>query len=162
MTRRHPELKQKALYRDSQITKKIIRAWDVNKNASLALSIFLRDQNQLSDYRFWELMRSVWVIAGSIDTAPFFRRVMASERKHRHYFSTPEEILRLKKLPNKITVYRACNNSNDEGLSWTLSKEYAHEYKTIFNKEKILSKEVDKPQIFALIERNNEEEIIML
>ena len=69
MTRRyHSHLSAKVLKRDSVIVEKIIREWDKqqNKNKDL-LPIFLKEHKNLSDERYWELLRTVWIISGTVE-----------------------------------------------------------------------------------------------
>jgi hypothetical protein len=162
MTRRYPKLSQKVLYRDSIISRKIVQAWDIEQDKEKVLSTFLKEHKNLSDERYWEIMRSVWVIAGSIENVPLFRELMMSQRKEKYNFSTPEEQKSLRELPDSFEVYRACNIPIQRALSWTLSKEYAEWYKEKYNKDKVFQRTVKKTEVFALIERNKESEIIIL
>lgn len=162
MTRRYPNLPEKVLKRDSKICSALIKAWDENHDQYKLMDIFLREAKNLSDERYWELMRSVWILAGSIDNAPLFRELMSSKRRERYYFSTPEDAAKLRSLHDHFLVYRATNNELDGGLSWTLSKGYAERYADMYGKSKIIKREVDKKEVFAYIQRNNEEEIIIL
>lgn len=162
MTRRYPKLPNKVLKRDSEIVRKIITAWDLENDADKVLSIYLKESNNLSDERYWELLRTVWVICGSVENADLFRKLMQSSRKEKYYFSTPEEAKFLRELPDQVEVFRATNNINDNGLSWTLSKEYAEWYKTAYQKDKVISQVINKKQIFAYIERNLESEVVVL
>ena len=61
MTRRYPNLPNKVLKRDSGIARKIITAWDLEKDAEKVLSIYLKECKNLSDERYWELSRTVWL-----------------------------------------------------------------------------------------------------
>jgi hypothetical protein len=162
MTRRYPNLPNKVLKRDSEIIKKIISAWDLENDADKVLSIYLKENKNLSDFRYWEVLRTVWILCGSIENADLFRKLMQSSRKQKYYFSTPEEAKFLRELPEEIEVYRATNKFNDNGLSWTLSKEYSEWYKTAYQKDKVISKIINKKQIFAYIERNLESEVVIL
>jgi hypothetical protein len=162
MTRRYPNLPNKVLKRDSEIIKKIISAWDLENDADKVLSFYLKENKNLSDFRYWEVLRTVWILCGSIDNADLFRKLMQSSRKQKYYFSTPEEAKFLRELPEQVQIYRATNNINDNGLSWTLSKEYAEYYKTAYQKDKVISKIINKKQIFAYIERNLESEVVIL
>lgn len=162
MTRRYPQLPKKVLMRDGKIAAKIMLTWDVEQDEEKVLAIYLKEQGNLSDERYWELMRTVWILCGSVENADTFRKLMQSKRKQRHYFSTPEEAKKFREMPDSFYVYRATNDANDRGLSWTVSKEYALYYKENFNKSLILSGEINKKDVFAYIERNMEFEIIIL
>ena len=161
MTRRFPNLPQKVLRRDSEIVKKIMFAWDLEHDKEKVLSIYLKEHKNLSDERYWELMRTVWVLCGGLDNVETFKKLMKSNRKQKHYFSTPEESKKLRELPENFIVYRACNLENDNGISWTLSRDYAAYYQTTFDKSHILSRKIEKKEVFALIDRNLESEIVL-
>lgn len=162
MSRRYPKLKGKVLKRDSIISQKLVQAWDTEKNADKVLSIYLKEKNNLSDERYWELLRTVWILCGKIDNVPLFRELMTATRPNRYYFSTPEEFKKLRELPGIITVYRAENANDNYGISYTLSLDYAKWYQDTYRKDGITIREVNKKEIFAFIERNNEHEIIIL
>ena len=162
MTRRYPALKGKVLRRDSKIASRIIQAWDVDHNSEKVLNIFLKEARNLSDERYWELLRTVWIVSGSMSRISIFRELFNSQRPKRNYFSTPEEYAILKVLPEVITVYRATNIPEDAGFSWTLSKRYAIQYAKMFEKSAIIEKRVRKDEIFAYINRNCEEEILIV
>lgn len=162
MTRRYPDLAKKKLLRDHKFAKKMIQAWDVENDAGKVFELFLDEKGQLSDERYWEFLRSVWIVAGNLDRTPVFLLLMQSKRKMKHYFSTPEECKRFQSLPEEIIVYRACNDEKDGGIAWTLSLDYAKSYQKMFEKEIILEKKINKNLVFALIDRNKEEEVIIL
>jgi len=162
MTRRYPNLRKKVLERDAKITTKLIKAWDTEKDSNKVLEIFIKQKDNFSPERYWEIMRSVWIICGSIDTADMFRSLMQSNKRSKFYFSTPEETRKLKAMDGLIKVYRATSDKHDNGLSWTTSKEYAVRYGKDFSKTLILEKTISKNKIFAFIDRNNESEIIIL
>ncbi len=151
MTRRYPFLPQKVLKRDSEIAKKIIYAWDSEHSIEKVLSIYLKENKNFSDERYWEMMRTVWIIAGSVETAPTFRKLMTANRKEKYYFSTPEEAKKLREMPETFEVYRATNGENDGGLSWTVSKEYAEWYKQAYNIKKKLFVVLSTEKKFLLL-----------
>ena len=71
-TRRIPTgLSDKQMARDSKIAMQLIRA-DENSHQQM-LDLFFRKAKLLSNPRYWELMRTVWVAAGSTETAQLFR-----------------------------------------------------------------------------------------
>lgn len=148
--------------RDDKIARKMVQAWDDEQDAQKLLQIYIDNKDKLSDYRYWELMRTVWIICGSLDIVQVFRNLMSSRRKYRYYFSTPEEAKALREMPDIIEAYRACDYENDEGISWTTSKEYAEWYKNQYDKKMVLSVKHLKADVFAYINRNNENELIIL
>jgi hypothetical protein len=160
MTRRYPDLSQKVLRRDSEVVKKLVSIDDTNKDG--VFELFLKEHKNLSDYRYWELLRTVWILTGTMERKEQFKKWFTSNRKHKYYFSTPEEAKRLRELEFPITIYRATNDENDGGFSWTLSYEYAEHYKNSFNRLKIISRTANKEDVFAFIERNKEEEILII
>lgn len=162
MTRRYPKLSGKVLKRDSDITRKLISAWDDDHDPKKILAIYTKEMKNLSDERYWELMRTVWILTGSIDTAPQFRELMQSTRKQRFYFSTPEEAAKLREMPEWFDIYRATNSQEDGGLSWTTKKDYASWYKERYQKRMLLTRLINKSEVFAHIDRNQESEIIIL
>jgi len=161
MTRRYPALSQKVLVRDGVIAKKIIQAWDVEHDADKVLSIFIKEKNNFSDERYWEMLRTVWIVSGGLKNVDIFRQLFLSKRKERFYFTTPEDAKKLRELPDVFNVYRA-GSDNDGGISWTLSKEYAETYQKQYAKEKIMMQTILKKVVFAYIQRNKEDEIIIL
>lgn len=163
MTRRYPDLPGKVLRRDSKIVEKIVRIGNDGRNDQAVFDLFVKESSNLSDYRFWELLRTVWILAGKMERLDQFRKWFTSDRKQRYYFSTPEEAKRVREMKYPVTVYRATNNENDGGFSWTLDMAYAERYKQMFDKKYIIARTINsKDEIFALIERNNEEEILII
>lgn len=162
MTRRYPALRGKVLRRDARIVSRIISAWDIEHDSEKVLGIFMKEMHILSDERYWELLRTVWVVCGSMRRIYIFRELFNSKRSKRYYFSTPEEHALLRELPDVITVYRATNIPKDGGFSWTLSKQYANQYAKMFDKSAIIERQVRKDEVFAYINRNCEEEILII
>lgn len=162
MTRRYPNLPKKILNRDAKIGKKLVHAWDVEHDSAKVLQIFLKYKDLLSNERYWELLRTVWIMCGKLKNTELFRKLLSSKRPMRYYFSTPEEIETVEKMPDKITVCRATNDENDGGIAYTNSCEYAQWYQEEFEKNMIVTREIDKSDIFAFIGRNKENEILIL
>jgi hypothetical protein len=160
-TRRIPRLKEKQLIRDSEIAKRLIHALDVLKMPDVALEIFLSEQKRLSDQRFWETMRTLWVTAGKQENYTVFRRLFASKRPHRDWFMTLEDAAYLDALPEEFEVYRAAYPEGDEGLSWTLDKNFVEKYAKDLGRI-LLTRKVRKSDVFAYISRRGESEILIL
>ncbi len=162
MTRRYFDLPRKVALRDSKIAKQIINAWDFEQDKEKVFKLFVKNCDKLSSQRYWELLRTVWIVCGSLETVGMFKLLMTAKKKNKYCFSTPEEAKLLREMPSEFKVYRACNESDDGGISWTYSKDYAFYYKDAFNKKRVLEHTVKKEDVFALINRNQEYEILLL
>jgi len=162
MTRRYFDLPRKVALRDSKICKQIGIAWDFDQDKEKVFKLFLKNSQLLSSQRYWELLRSVWIICGSLENIEMFRLLMNSNKKDKYCFSTPEEAKLLREMPDEFKVYRACNEQYDRGISWTYDLGYAEYYKETFNKLLIVSKTIKKSDVFALINRNKESEILIV
>ena len=162
MTRRYPDLPRKQLERDSKIAMKIVRAYDIERDAQKVLDLWRKYHPLLSNPRYWELLKTVWVAVGHTAVAPEFRRYMLSDRPCRNYFMTPEEHEALHRMPHPLKVYRACACENDGGISWTTSLEVAIEFASRLEHPLILSYYAERDEIFAYINRRGEDEIIIL
>ena len=160
-TRRVPSLPEKQLMRDSKIITQIIRAWDIEGDAEKVKDIFFRKCHLLSNPRYWEVLRSVWVIAGKTENAKEFKHYLKSARPCRSWFMTVEDAQALDKMEFPITVYRAYESEPDEGISWTLDKEWCEEY-AMGKGRKVKSRVVERKDIFAYVSRRGEEEIMIL
>lgn len=163
-SRRIPSLPEKQLARDSKIIMQIIRAGeggtDCNAEEKI-LDIFLRKARLLSNPRYWEVMRTVWVAAGSTDTAQMFRRMMKSTRPCKSWFMTPEDDKELNSMQFPLTVWRAYDKEPDPGISWTTDKDWCEGYAESKGRM-IKERQVMREEIFAYISRRGESEIIIL
>ena len=169
-TRRIPTgLSDKQMARDSKIAMQLIRIQQEGgaRAAEKMIDLFVRKAKWLSNPRYWELMRTVWVAAGSTETAPLFRRMMKSQRPCRSWFMTPEDAQALDAMQFPITVWRAYDpkydgeEARDPGISWTLDYNWCLDYAE--KKGRIIkTRQVYRNDIFAYITRRGEEEIIIL
>ena len=165
-TRRIPTgLSTKQMARDAKIIRQIIRAWDEEEDAEKVLDIFCSKARLLSNPRYWEVMRTVWVAAGSTETAQHFRSLMKSQRPCRSWFMTPEDAAFLDAQDFPLMVWRAWDKSrygdNDPGISWTLDGQWCAEYAKAHNRA-VKWRSVRREEIFAYISRRGENEIILL
>ena len=184
-TRRIPSLPEKQLARDSKIAMQLVRAQE--QGAEAIIDLFVRKARLLSNPRYWELMRTVWVAAGSTETAPLFRRLMKSPRPCKSWFMTPEDVAALDAMQFPLTVYRAYDISYaridpttwtewmqnthpgdivdvedaDPGISWTIDHDWCLAYAR--QKDRVIKqRQVMREDIFAYITRRGESEIIIL
>lgn len=182
-TRRIPTgFTQKQLDRDARIILQIVRAYDEGGKgaAEKVLDIFLRKAKLLTNPRYWEVMRTVWVAAGSTETADIFRTLMKSARPCRSWFMTPEDAQALDAMQFPLTVWRAYsmqyiddlpNGTSpgdivdlpncDPGISWTIDKEWCIGYAR--SKGRVVrERQVMRSDIFAYVTRRGESEMIIL
>ena len=158
-TRRIPTgLSDKQMARDSKIIMQLLRTED---NPKQMLETFVHKARLLSNPRYWEVMRTVWVYAGSTETAPMFRSMMKSSRPCKGWFMTPEDAESLDKMSFPLTVYRAYDGEPDQGISWTLDEEWCRGYAAAKGRQ-VKSRKIERNEVFAYISRRGEEEIILL
>jgi len=173
-TRRIPTgLSEKQMARDSKIAMQLIRIDQEggDRAAEKMLDLFFRKAKLLSNPRYWEVMRTVWVAAGSTETAHIFRTMMKSTRPCRSWFMTPEDAQALDAMPQPITVWRAYDpkydtaawqaQGGDPGISWTIDKEWCIGYAK--SKGRVIrERQVYRGDIFAYVTRRGESEMIIL
>ena len=170
-TRRIPTgLSKKQMARDAKIIQQIIRAMELGTDGGgeeKVLDIFYRKAKLLSNPRYWEVMRTVWIAAGSTETAQLFRMMMKSSRPCRSWFMTPEDAKALDEMSFPLTVWRAYDKKydyslvGDPGISWTIDEKWCREY--AIRKDRIVkSRQVNRGDIFAYVSRRGESEIIIL
>lgn len=159
-TRRIPALPEKQLARDAKIVSQIIRAYEAGRGQEV-LDIFRRKARLLSNPRYWEVMRTVWVAVGSTETAPLFRTLMQSSRPCRSWFMTPEDAAALEAMAFPLTVWRAYDAEPDPGISWTLDEQWCRGYARAKGR-RVKQMQVSREQVFAYVSRRGEEEVIVL
>ena len=164
-TRRIPSLPEKQLARDSKIAMQLVRAQE--QGADTMIDVFIHKAKLMSNPRYWEFMRTVWVAAGSTETAPIVRRLMKSTRPCKGWFMTPEDAAALDAMQFPLTVWRAYDTAydaaegGDPGISWTLDHEWCIGYAKTKGRS-IKEREVYRDEIFAYVTRRGESEIILL
>jgi len=171
MTRRIPALPEKQLARDGKIAAQLIRAYEVENDIQKVKDIFFRKAKLLSNPRYWELMRTVWVVAGSTETSNEFRPYFKSARPCKGWFMTVEDAEALENMEFPLTAYRAYDpyydspeglaEGGDPGISWTTDKDWCEGYAKAKGRV-IKSRVVERKDIFAYISRRGEEEIMIL
>ena len=159
-TRRIPALPEKQLARDAKIVSQIIRAYETGRGQEV-MDIFRRKARLLSNPRYWEVMRTVWVAVGSTETAPLFRTLMQSSRPCRSWFMTPEDAAALEAMAFPLTVWRAYDAEPDPGISWTLDEQWCRGYAKAKGR-RVKQMQVSREQVFAYVSRRGEEEVIVL
>ena len=160
-TRRIPVLSRKQEDIDAKIARRLVYVWDVLHDADRVREVFFKDAHRLSDPRYWEILRSVWVAAGTTDTAELFRPYFLSRRGCKSWIMTVEDAARLDRMQFPIMVWRAYDREPDPGISWTIDKDWCEAYAKVHNRS-VKEREVNRDEVFAYISRRHESEIVIL
>ena len=90
-----------------------------------------------------------------------WKRILRSPRVIQKSIMREEDYKLYEELPNDLVIYRGCVSKNENGLSWTLSKEKAEWFASRFGKTgHILEARIEKSNAIALLNHRNEQEII--
>lgn len=155
-------LSKKQLERDSKIVKQIIVAADVDEDPEKVVDIFFRKCHLLSNPRYWEVMRSVWVTGGNHTNVEKFKQLMKSDRPAKSWFMTKEDAEALEKFNFPILLYRAYDAAHtDNGISWTSNFEWVMN-RAVVHKLTVKQRVFNRNEIFAYISRRGEDEFIIL
>lgn len=154
-------LSRKQMDMDAKIARQLVNAWDVELSREKMLDIWFRKARLLSNPRYWEILRTVWVAAGSTELADKFRPYFQSNRPCRGWFMTPEDAAVLEKMEFPLKVYRAYDGDPDPGISWTTDIEWCKQYASVSGR-KIKERVVSRDEVFAYVSRRHESEIIIL
>ncbi len=160
-TRRIPALSNKQLAMDAKIARQLVNAYDVEQSEEKTLDIWFRKSRLLSNPRYWELLRTVWVGVGSTDLADKFRPFFQSKRPCKGWFMTVEDAKTLEEMTFPLKVWRAYDRIPDPGISWTTDFEWCLAYAKAHGR-KVKERLVQRDEVFAYISRRHENEIIIL
>lgn len=154
-------LSKKQLQKDSEIFTELTYLYDVEHNPLAMIGAFARNRHRLSDQRYWEALKIIWIAAGSRRHYQMFKQFFSSKRPFRQYIMSPEEEAALKAMPDPLTVYRASFGEGDNGFSWTVNRSWLEDYAEK-NKRVIIERTVKKSEVLAFFNRRAEDEIIIL
>lgn len=128
-----------------------------------AFGFFLRNSGvKQYDKKYWEILSEIWSTSENIwQQKDEWLNMLSKKVPNREYFMTAEERKLFKKLPNKIQVYRGASERNKDGFSWTTDRAKAEWFsKRWWVDGTVYEMEVDKKDVFALLTRRSESEII--
>ena len=176
-TRRIPTgLSDLQMERDAKIAMQLVRIQQEGRHdaAERMIDLFRSKVRLLSNPRYWELMRTVWVAAGSTETAPVFRTLMRSASP------SPEDAADLDRMDYPLTVWRAFDMKyiddlppttspgdivalpdTDPGISWTIDRDWCLGYARAKGRV-VKERKVQRRDIFAYVTRRGESEMIIL
>lgn len=113
-----------------------------------------------------EIMHEVWISVENINNnvnVPQMEILKMLRRCNSKHLMGQENYEVYEKLPDTFTVYRGLQeNAQEDGLSWTLSKDVAEWFANRFDNEgKIIEKVIHKSEVIAYFNDRDEEEIVL-
>lgn len=166
--RLHSHLMKKVLRRDTKVLDKLTFIWgqvtEINADdmRQKLFDMFLHEKVTLSDERYWEVLRTIWLLCGTDERVPKFRELFRSTRPERYCFTTKEEAKKLRTMELPVRVFQAADKAGSI-MSWTTDLTFAAVYKDKHKKEFIFHRDIEyRHEIFALIDRGGEEEEIII
>ena len=161
-TRRLPTyITRQQAERDAKIARQLIVAHDIDCDTDKVLNIWFTKSRLLSNPAYWEILRTVWVAVGDTSLVPKFLPYFRSKRGARSWFMTVEDAATLDAMQFPIQLWRAYDDDNDIGISWTRDKEWCEGYARSRNR-RVKTALFNRTDIFAYISRRGEEEFIIL
>jgi hypothetical protein len=149
----------------------------VDANHSNRLEMFFKKQTELTDKEFWYGFSIAYQCTDDLYRfKDLIKLVLVKniERPHRDYMMTGYERNYFNKLPNEIRLYRGMtkkeSESNEFGISWTLSKKVAHFFAYTYqrnlsanNMQKIIYDKVfNKKDALCYLSSRKEKEILII
>lgn len=160
---------EKSKYAKELLDEKDFPAYVFLHERPFRMNAFLVVKDKMKDKDYWELLSGIWTDSENIwqQKKDWIKLLTDKKRSStKSMFMSDKDIVELNKLPNTFTVYRGYHDGiNEEGLSFTLDKSIAERFsKSIGNKKKgkVLSREVNKTDVFAYTDERSEKEIIIL
>ena len=144
----------------------MLQCSEVNCMTDLFLIIEKEGLHQYEKKDIMKVFRWSWEITEFLyPHKDFLKTILPMMKSVSHFFMTHAERETLRRLPNKVWIYRG--GSDKDGLSWSLSKEKATWFKQRnehITKQpmEVFSKQVHKNRIFAFLDGRGEKEIILL
>ncbi len=141
----------------------IIRNLLAYEGTPMAITKFKECCNELSDYAYWFMLSTLWVSYSGFSDLELWKELFSSNRPNKSIsLMKPDELSALKKLPNKITVYRAHRQKETDWIAYTLDKNIADRFARERGTSEITAYKVKKIDILAYFTRRGEQEIIVI
>lgn len=132
------------------------------------LEAFTEIMNYLLPSEYWSILSNVWYDSENIwQNKKVWKSLFLNEKRYKKFFMTEREQRFFDKLPTHFKVYRGCHEGkNEHGFSYSLDKEQAIWFSKRFlqghENPKLIERFIDKKDVFAYIDRRNEQEIIII
>lgn len=141
----------------------IIRNLLPYEGTPMAITKFKECCNELSDYAYWFMLSTLWVSYSGFSDLELWKELFSSNRPNKSIsLMKPGELAALKKLPNKIIVYRAHRQKETDWIAYTLDKNIADRFARERGTSEVTAYKVKKTDVLAYFTRRGEEEIIVI
>ena len=128
------------------------------------LQAFMEISKNLSNEKYWEILSAMWTDCENIwQNKSYWKSLLSDRPDTKHLFMSDEDRSFFNSLPETVTIYRGyIEGKNKRGFSYTLSKEKAEWFaKRYWNEGEVLTRTVNKSDIFAYTNERGEQEIII-
>lgn len=128
---------------------------------------FVEEMHYADDKSYWTTLRSTWTACEFPSTnRELFLTLFNSPRPCREYLMDDGERKALKKLPDRLEIFRGFAGSRGKGLSWTLDRDkaewFARRFHVVHGKPPMLLEGTcKKSDAFAYFMSRNESEIVV-
>lgn len=146
-------------YKDSEIMRELI--WMDGDPKSV--EYFDQHSRELTDSAYWFGVSTLWVGSSNCADLETWKRLFSSNRPNRAIsLMKPSELKALKKLPNKINLFRAQQPGETDWIAYSTSPAIAAKFAAMKGISEVSVFRVKKPNIAALFLRRGEYEVIVL
>ncbi|KRK40828.1 hypothetical protein [Loigolactobacillus bifermentans] len=145
--------------KDSEIMSELIKL----DGDSKSVEYFDQHSHELTDSAYWFGLSTLWVGSANCADLETWKRLFSSNRPNRAIsLMKPSELKALKKLPNKINLFRAQQPGETDWIAYSTNPAVAARFAVMKNISEISVFRTKKPNISALFLRRNEYEAIVL
>jgi hypothetical protein len=160
------QYKHKKEHAENLLKKKQYESYIYLHERPYRLQTFKKVEKHLDDMKYWGVLAEIWRDSENIwQNKSEWKSLLNSKRKYRDEFMSEEDRHYFDKMPEVVTVYRGyTEGKNEKGFSYTTDKSKAEWFsKRNFAKEgKVLTRKVNKSDIFAYTNERGENEVIIL
>lgn len=121
-------------------------------------------KNKIPANVYWEVLGSVYTGSENVwQNKRELTQMFGDKRPGRENIMDEDERGEFGKIADIITIYRGCSSVNQNGMSWTLSKEKARWFALRFKDKNpmIITGQAHKKDIIAYFSRRDEQEIVI-
>ena len=143
---------------DSSVIKEMMRVPE-----PMMAEYFARNAHRIiDDSTYWNVLGTLWKLGGTVVQQELWITLFNAQRTRRHKIMKSRERRAWRRLPARVTAYRAVNNTNEANtaIAWTLSKKVAEHFAKHGSRE-IVAREFDKSEVIAYFDRRKEAEILV-